>query len=197
VSEGDDRTWIVRRGESVQRLEHVGEFRFAPSGARYAYTVREGNSCRLFTDRGEIGPCASGREFWWDSPGALSYVNGSAELIHGDRRWPAAGRLVQVSASSDRKQVLWIARDGTQDRVLLDGREIAKAKKAAWACFAGARQTGLDRHGAARWMGAASTAAPSTRRDTRKWGRSYAPEQGGRAACLALANTGTPRSRST
>ena len=192
VSEGDDRTWIVRRGESVQRLEHVGEFRFAPAGARYAYTVREGNSYRLFTDQGAVGECASELEFWWDSPGALGYVNGSAELIHGDRRWPAAGRLVQVSASSDRKQVLWIARDGTQDRVLLDGREIAKAKKAAWACFAGARQLAwiaMERQGG--WELQYGGAVDSSL--YKEVGPVIRSEQGGRAACLALANTGTPK----
>ncbi|MGO9094113.1 MAG: TolB family protein [Bryobacteraceae bacterium] len=192
VAQGGDHTWIVRKGGTVQRLEHAGDFRFAPEGARYAYTVREGNSYRLFTDRGETGPCASGREFWWDSPGALSYVNGSAELIYGDRRWPAAGRLLQVSASSDRKQVLWIARDGTQDRVFLDGREIAKGKKAAWACFAGARQMpwiAMEREdGSELQYGGAVDPSRYT-----EVGPVVRSGQGGRAACQALANTGTPR----
>jgi hypothetical protein len=192
VSEGDDRTSIVRQGNTVQRLEHVGEFRFAPAGACYAYTVREGNSYRLFTDQGAVGDCASELEFWWDSPGALSYVNGSAELIHGDRRWPAAGRVVQVSASSDRKQVLWIARDEKQDRVFLDGREIARGKKAAWACFAGARQQvwiALERQGGweLRYGGAVDSSL------YKEVGPVIRSEQGGRAACLALANTGTPK----
>jgi hypothetical protein len=192
VAEGDDRTWIVRKGNTVQRLEHTGEFRFAPAGARYAYTVREGNSYRLFTDQGETGQCASEREFWWDSPGALSYVNGSAELVYGNRRWPVTGRVVQVSGSSDRRHVLWTAREETQDRVFLDGREIAKGKKAAWACFAGAQQQpwiAIEREdGSELQYGGAVD--PS-----RYWevGPVMRSQESGRAACLALANTGTPR----
>ncbi len=192
VAEGDDRTWIVRKGNHVQRLEHAGEFRFAPAGTRYAYTVREGSSYRLFTDQGAVGECASELDFWWDSPGALGYVNGSAELVYGDRRWPVTGQVVQVRASSDRRQALWIARVGSQDRVFLDGREIARGKKAAWACLAGARQQSwiaMERQGG--WELQYGGAADSSR--YKEVGPVIRSEQGGRAACLALANTGTAK----
>jgi len=192
VAEGNDRAWILHRGASVQRLEHAGEFRFASAGARYAYTVREGNGSRLFTDRGETGPCASDREFWWDSPGALSYVDGSAELVYGNRRWPVAGRVLQVGRSADRQHALWITRDEKQDRVILDGREIAKGKKAAWACFAGARQqawVAMQRE--AGWeLQYGGVVDPSRYEEVGPVVRS---EQSGRAACLALVNTGTPK----
>jgi hypothetical protein len=192
VAEGDDSTWVVRKGNNVQRLAHAGEFRFAPAGARYAYTVREGNSYRLFTDQGPVEECAGELDFWWDGPGALGYVNGSAELVYGDRSWPVTGPLVQVSGSSDRQHVVWVTRERAQDRVFLDGREIAKGKRAAWACFAGARQQAwiaMERQGG--WELQYGGAADSLR--YKEVGPVIRSEQGGRAACLALANTGTAK----
>jgi hypothetical protein len=100
--------------------------------------------------------------------------------------------VVQVGASSDRQHVLWITREQTQDRVFLDGREIAKGKKAAWACFAGARQLpwiAMEREDGweLQYGGAVD---PSRYREVGPVARS---EREGRAACLALVGAGMPR----
>ena len=130
-------TWVIRKGNNVQSINGVDDFNFYPGESRFAYTVHSGKEVKLFMDVGNEVRCNSGEVFWWGGGRArLTYVealpDGRNVLVDGVKRWPVKGSVKEVATNFVGNNTLWVVKDEKEERVLLNGREIAKGEEVAW-----------------------------------------------------------------